>query len=106
MMSELSREIVLEILKSHRKELMELGAERLALFGSVARGETMVGSDIDILVEFNDNARSDSWHYFSVRQVLLDRLKTVLGVSVDLSDAALQRPEIREHSRQDRIYVF
>ena len=48
------RHDVIHILSSHREELERMGVKSLALFGSVARGETSDASDVDLLVEFND----------------------------------------------------
>lgn len=46
------RDDVLRILAEHRAELAELGIGSLALFGSFARGEAGLESDVDLLVEF------------------------------------------------------
>ena len=42
-----------EILAAHKEELLsEYHVERLAIFGSYARNEQKIGSDVDILVDF------------------------------------------------------
>jgi predicted nucleotidyltransferase len=46
------RELV-DKLAAHSEELQQMGVVSLALFGSAARDEATVGSDIDLLVEFN-----------------------------------------------------
>lgn len=46
---------VLEILKEHETLIKEkFGVKRIGIFGSFARGEKKVGSDIDVLVEFEE----------------------------------------------------
>ncbi|MCB1154152.1 nucleotidyltransferase domain-containing protein, partial [bacterium] len=44
---------IIETLKEHAPELTKkYGVRRLAVFGSVARGEERPDSDVDMLVEF------------------------------------------------------
>ncbi|MBN1189274.1 MAG: nucleotidyltransferase domain-containing protein [Dehalococcoidales bacterium] len=45
------QEEVLSILKRNQTELRSLGVRSLALFGSVARNEASLQSDVDLLVE-------------------------------------------------------
>ena len=43
---------ILSIIKTHKGELQIFGVKDIGLFGSYARGEQNVNSDIDILVDF------------------------------------------------------
>ena len=45
------REEILQTLARHRDSIQRLGARRLGLFGSQARGEAAEGSDLDFLVD-------------------------------------------------------
>lgn len=45
---------VLALLGEHRMELAHLGARRLAVFGSFARGEARPDSDLDLLVDLDE----------------------------------------------------
>ena len=52
-----SKEYYISLIASHTKELRkEFGVKSLRLFGSVARNEQKVGSDIDICVDIEANA--------------------------------------------------
>jgi hypothetical protein len=53
-------------------EIRRLGVRRLALFGSVSRGEARPGSDVDLLVEFA--AGQKSFDRFMAPSELLERL--------------------------------
>jgi len=75
------------------------GVQRLALFGSSARDEAQVGSDIDILVEFISKA--DSKRYFG----LLFYLEDKLGCPLDLVTDKALRPELRPFIEKEAIYV-
>ncbi|MGH9246740.1 MAG: nucleotidyltransferase family protein [Acidimicrobiales bacterium] len=69
-------------LRRRRREIVDLarrrGAGRVHVFGSVARGETTAGSDVDLLVDF-EPGRSllDQVH-------LIDELSHLLGTRVDV----------------------
>jgi len=64
---------------SHRDELHRMGVKSLALFGSVARGESAGGSDVDFLVEFDRPV--GYFHFLDVQE----RLERILGARrVDL----------------------
>ena len=52
-----SKEYYISLITSHTEELRkEFGVKSLRLFGSVARNEQKVGSDIDICVDIEANA--------------------------------------------------
>jgi predicted nucleotidyltransferase len=54
----LSREDTAERLSGCEHEIRALGVRRLALFGSVLRGEPRADSDVDVLVQFAPGAKS------------------------------------------------
>ncbi|HET6233143.1 MAG TPA: nucleotidyltransferase family protein [Longimicrobiaceae bacterium] len=49
----LTKDQVIERLHGARVQIRALGARRVALFGSVLRGEARPDSDVDLLVEFD-----------------------------------------------------
>jgi predicted nucleotidyltransferase len=54
-------------------EIRALGVERLALFGSVVRGEARPDSDVDLLVQFASGAKTYA-HFFALSELLEARL--------------------------------
>ncbi|MBI4125798.1 MAG: nucleotidyltransferase family protein [Deltaproteobacteria bacterium] len=48
----MSREEIFKKLQTNKQVLQKLGVRKLALFGSMARGEGSTTSDLDFLVEF------------------------------------------------------
>jgi predicted nucleotidyltransferase len=83
-----STESILEQLRLHRSDLRELGARRLGIFGSFARGEQRPDSDLDVLVVLD---RRTFDRYMGVKLYLED----LLGLPVDLVQADRVRPELR-----------
>ena len=79
-----------QLLKEHRSELIQHGVESLAVFGSLARGESSQDSDIDLLVDIN---RPVGLFEF-IR--LKDYLEKLTGHRVDLVTRDALRPAMRE----------
>ena len=90
---------VLRILKEHRRELEQYGAKSLAIFGSVARGESTDRSDIDILVEIVDNVGLFEF----VR--LKNHLEKILGCPVDLVTQEALKKQLRDRILREAIYA-
>jgi uncharacterized protein len=74
-----TREEAIRLLKAADPRIRELGVGRLALFGSVLRGDAGANSDVDLLVEFGPGAKS-----FDRFLALSDLLEEVLGRPVEL----------------------
>ena len=48
----------LSVIQNHLAELLALGARRIGVFGSFARGEGREDSDVDVYVEFEEGKRT------------------------------------------------
>jgi uncharacterized protein len=69
----------LAVIQAHLHELRALGARRVGVFGSFARGEARSDSDVDVYVEFEEARRTYDNFY-----ALHERLEDLLGRRVDL----------------------
>lgn len=91
------REIILPILEPY-------GIKRIALFGSVARGEASKKSDIDILVDFEEPRRKPlglfKWGE------LEDELGKRLGRKVDLVSNAALNKYIRPYVEKEMVIIY
>ena len=72
------------------------GARSVQVFGSVARGEDVAGSDIDLLVDLPSDT------LFALGQ-LEDELEQILGATVDLATPDSLRPHVRADAERDAI---
>lgn len=82
---------ILDQMEQHAAELRRLGALRMGVFGSCARGEEQACSDVDVYVEFENSARTFD-NFFAIH-VLLEGL---FGRPVDLvTDKALSETKAR-----------
>ena len=87
-----TRERTIDRLRAAEPEIRRLGVRRLALFGSMARGEARLSSDVDLLVEFAPGQKS-----FDRFMALSDLLERLLGCPVDLVTLEALSPFIGPH---------
>jgi len=87
-----TRERTIERLRAAEAEIRRLGVRRLALFGSVARGEARPSSDVDLLVEFAPGQKS-----FDRFMALSDLLERLLSCPVELVTLEALSPFIGPH---------
>ena len=71
--SHLTREEAVRRLVAAEPQIRALGVQRLALFGSVLRGEARSDSDVDLLVQFAPGAKTFD-HYLALFDLLEERL--------------------------------
>ena len=93
------REEILDLLSKTKPELeSRYKVQRIALFGSYARGDQSPDSDVDILVEVDP----------SVGLAFVDlaeRIEEVLGLPVELVSHRAVKPNKMQLIEQDLIYV-
>jgi predicted nucleotidyltransferase len=93
-----SREEIVALLQSHRRELDEFDVRQLSLFGSAARGDLDPHSDVDMIVQFS--------HTTYRRFVgLKSFLESLLGRKVDLLTSPALRGRLKEEIEKDLVHV-
>jgi uncharacterized protein len=93
------REKILERLRASLPALKrEFPLHRLALFGSVVRGETSTGSDIDILADVEPSIGLDF-------VTLADKLEEMTGHKVDLVSRRAIKPLLWKQIEPELIDV-
>lgn len=82
-----------------RRLAEESGYGRLAVFGSVARGEARQDSDIDLLVESPEG--SSSFGFIRFKQLI----ERVLGRQIDLVDYGGLKPTLDDDIRHEAVLL-
>lgn len=90
----------ISILRQHLPEISrKYNVSSLGIFGSYVRGEQEPESDLDILVEFEE----DPSFFEYIR--LEDYLSEILGVKVDLVMKSALKPSIGKHILEEVVAI-
>ena len=74
---------------------------RIGLFGSYARGEQTLNSDIDILVEFEE----DTQDLYDLKIQIKEFIKESLGIEVDICREKYIKPRIKSSILKETFYA-
>ncbi len=92
------------IAKLHKNSdaVRALGATSLYVFGSTARDEAGLTSDIDVFVEYDPDTRFSLLDLAGIKVLLEDEL----GIEVDITTRDSLHPLLRERIERSAIRVF
>ena len=74
---------------------------KIGLFGSYARGEQNLDSDIDLLVEFEENTQE----LYDLKLQIKDFFKTSLGIEVDICREKYIKARIKSAILKETVYA-
>jgi len=98
-----TRDQILTFLSQNKKLLRDkYHIVRIGLFGSYARGNQNVKSDIDFLVEFEDNTQNP----YELKLQLKDFFRSQLGVEVDICREKYIKPRIKSSILKETVYAY
>jgi uncharacterized protein len=92
----------LETLKRSEPALRARGVRRVAVFGSVARGDNRPDSDIDIMVEIDPEAHITVFDYADLK----DYIASLFDGPVDVVNRDGLKPYVRPAATADAAYAF
>ncbi|KKL11464.1 hypothetical protein LCGC14_2545580 [marine sediment metagenome] len=85
---------ITNILKEYKEKLKEkYGVKEIGIFGSYVREEDKGKSDLDILVEFEEDAKIGLLKFVNMENYLSE----LTGVKVDLVEKSALKPRIGKH---------
>ena len=93
---------VRQCLTAQEPELRRRGVSHLAVFGSVARGDDRLDSDVDIAVEIEPGRSFSLIRMEETRQLLEDALQR----PVDLGERDNLRPPVRDAFLREMVPIF
>ena len=91
---------ILDILNKNKLRLSDYGVKRIGLFGSFVRGEQEDGSDVDLLVKFDQKKKN--YHNFIG---LIGLMEGLLDRKVDLVTEESLSPYIGPYIKKEVEYV-
>lgn len=95
----LTKELIIKKIEDNKEIIKQFGVVKLSLFGSYARDEQKNGSDIDILIEFEEGRG-----LFRDYSGLLNFLEELFDSDVDLVKSKLVREELKPYILEGKKY--
>lgn len=93
---------ILEFLSRNRKYFRDrFHIVKIGLFGSFSRNEQHATSDIDLVVEFEENTPN----LYRLKQEMKEFIKHEIGLDVDLAREKYIKPRYKESILKDTHYV-
>ena len=97
-----TRDQILLFLSTNRNLLRErFHIIKIGLFGSYAREEQNSRSDIDLIVEFEENTQN----LYELKIQLKEFIKSNLGLEVDICREKYIKPRIKKSILKETVYV-
>lgn len=93
---------VVETLRTHEGELRRFGVSHAAVFGSVARGEARADSDIDVLVELDQDRPMGIFEYARLK-LYIDE---ILNGAADVVNRRTIKPLLRDSILRGAVHAF
>jgi hypothetical protein len=100
------RSAVLRTLKTLEPELRAEGVRHVSVFGSVARGDDTLASDIDLAVDLAPGAAPMGFQFAAYVDRLKQRLAAALSRDVDIVILPARRQELKEALSREAIPAF
>jgi len=95
-------ESIQKLLIEHKEELLKkYSLKEIGIFGSYVRGEQEDVSDLDVLVEFDEDARISLLDFVGLENDLSD----FLGVKVDLVEKSALKPRIGKRILEEVVFL-
>ena len=92
----------LQTLREHEDELRALGVRHASIFGSVARGDACVGSDVDVLVYLDRERPMGLFEYSRLKL----HIAGLLGNSADVVNRKTLKPLMKDNILHNAVDAF
>ena len=93
---------VLEALRAHEADLRAFGVSHTSVFGSVVRGEARDDSDVDVLVELDQDRPLGIFEYARLKIYINE----ILNGAGDVVNRRTLKPLLRDNILRDCVNAF
>ncbi|SCX29927.1 Nucleotidyltransferase domain protein [Agrobacterium sp. DSM 25558] len=98
----MEKAVAIEELKRRADAVKRMGATTLYLFGSTARDEALISSDLDLFIDYDPAKRFSLFDLVGIKQFLEEEL----SVSVDVTTRTSLHPMLKGDIEQSAIRIF
>lgn len=98
----MEKQRAIDVIGAQAETFRRLGVTALYLYGSTARDEARIGSDIDIFIDIDSASRFNLFDLMEIKHVLEDET----GIPVDVATRDGLHPRLRERIEQSAVRVF
>jgi uncharacterized protein len=98
----MEKQKAISVIEAKAVPFKKLGVTALFLYGSTARGEARLGSDIDIFIDYDSQSHFSLFDLLEIKQVLEDET----GIPVDVATRDGLHPRLRERIEKSAVRVF
>lgn len=93
---------ILTQLRFHQGDLQARGVQHIAVFGSVATGQAMESSDVDVLVDLNPDMPMGIYDYVALKRFIAG----LFPIKVDVVHAAALKQGLSPRVASEALYAF
>lgn len=93
---------IIATLRAHEHDLRQQGVTHAALFGSYARDDARLESDIDIVIDLDPDARLSVFDYVGVREYIAG----LFASPVDVVNRDGLKPYVKPSALEYAVYAF
>ncbi len=97
-----SKERVISLIQNYFFQKESLPVRSVFLFGSYARNEQTSESDVDVMMDLEENHELDLWDFIGIKHDLED----ILELTVDLVTVKNLQDFAKETAEQDKILIY
>jgi len=97
-----SKEGIISLVQSYFLQNKDLPVANVYLFGSYARNEQKLESDVDMMMELEENHQLDLWDFIGIKHDLED----ILELKVDLVTRKNLQDFAKETAERDKILIY
>jgi len=97
-----NKDQILSFISQNKKLLLDkFHITRIGLFGSYARGEQKDTSDIDLLVEFEENTQD----LYDLKLQLKEFFRDKFGIEIDICREKYLKPRVKKTILKETVYA-
>ena len=97
----MNRQQAIKILSANREQLNRFSVKDVYIFGSVARDQSIEGSDVDVLVEFHADAKIGLFQFTRLQRFLSE----LLECDVDLATPDALHKDLKDNILKEAIHA-